>query len=62
MVQSCLPCSCGPGEHAIQLGLDGADQIVGLDLSREMLNFAEANAQSRGKTISSKIQNSEKLR
>lgn len=43
-----LDIGCGPGHYAIALAGDGAERVVGLDFSREMINLARDRASSSG--------------
>ena len=46
--KTALDIGCGPGHYAIALASDGAERVVGLDFSQEMINIAKHKASSSG--------------
>lgn len=55
-IQGCLPIEgmtvldvgCGPGHYSTNLALQGAEKVVGLDFSEEMLHLANQRAKNKG--------------
>jgi 2-polyprenyl-3-methyl-5-hydroxy-6-metoxy-1,4-benzoquinol methylase len=43
-----LDIGCGSGRYAVRFAQEGAAEVVGIDLSRRMLELAEAHARSAG--------------